>query len=763
MLKKFHNLIYAAVPLAITVAVVMGNIFAASNYHMSYSSGQTSGLTDFATIDADTADSLVPLIKKTNNYETIANGWTSGFIKTTTGCHEAKYITVTSSNTYNTENPKTFDLVGDDYIARVTVKDVSVFPKYPKDEGNALGSDKKISIALRPDTNQLSVGYLTYSNNTCTTLVSNVTHLQVKGVNTSNNKQAKVFVDLHIQLYKKTDTTTPYSADGVYLGVTDFDAAQSFKIKNSNDILQKSNIIAKSRDSYQPSGTGGYVNKLVTDDTNGNYLYSEYELKNDGNSKDTDNTNDLLNLENARFFVKIPTSVQSEGLDAVFGFANSAASSIEFYGPAEDPDPAKHTVSYTTDGHGQIEGTSSEAVDDGGHPQGRNQIPEIYYQFVCWKANKTVTLTDGSTIEKGACIEDVTDVVVNENIIFTATYEKTGPDQPELQYTVTYTTDGHGTVNGDSSEVIDEGGNPMGRSQTPNENYRFVCWKANKAVTLTNGSTVNANTCINDVADVIVNEDITFTATYEYVTPTPSTYTVNYTTDGNGTITGINSESVNAGNSPKGSSQSPKTNYRFVCWKANKNVTLKNGSTVNANTCISNVTDVVVNENLTFTATYEYVEPTPTPTQYTVNYASDENGSITGKTTETVTKGNNPTGSEQTPEEGYEFVCWTTSADVTLKTGDTKTKGDCLSDDEVKNVVVNENLTFTAIHEEITDDEEEEEEKTGNKSSLIGTPETGASNGDVNAVIVPISILSILSVLVIRYLPKLFHKKIGFN
>ena len=90
--------------------------------------------------------------------------------------------------------------------------------------------------------------------------------------------------------------------------------------------------------------------------------------------------------------------------------------------------------------------------------------------------------------------------------------------------------------------------------------------------------------------------------------------------------------------------------------------------------------------------------------QYKVNYQSDENGkidSVNGITTEQVISGENPSGSIQAPNEGYVFTRWTADTNVTLKNGTTITKGNPITGDEIKQVVVNSDITFTAYHAKV--------------------------------------------------------------
>ena len=173
---------------------------------------------------------------------------------------------------------------------------------------------------------------------------------------------------------------------------------------------------------------------------------------------------------------------------------------------------------------------------------------------------------------------------------------------------------------------------------------------------------------------------------------------------------------------------------------------------------------MVVNRNLTFTANYEYNEPEPT--YYTVTYTSDENGEITGITSETVESGNEPSGSAQEPNEGYKFIHWVANANVILNDGTPIAADSPITEAQLKKVIVTQNLQFTAIHEAIPnedDPEDEPEEEPEEDTYPMATPDTGSSTGEINAVVLPVSILSVVSVFTIHGLIKIFRKRIAFK
>ena len=133
--------------------------------------------------------------------------------------------------------------------------------------------------------------------------------------------------------------------------------------------------------------------------------------------------------------------------------------------------------------------------------------------------------------------------------------------------------------------------------------------------------------------------------------------------------------------------------------------------------------------------------------QYVVNYVSDDNGVIVGIGDENVIAGGNPSGSSSEPSDGHKFTYWVADKDVALTNGTVIKAGEKLTPEQVKQVVVNDDITFEAIHD------------TGVKS-----PDTGASTMELDAEYIKVSLLLLsLVAMAIAVTPKLMRKKVGFN
>ncbi|MBR3156871.1 InlB B-repeat-containing protein [Candidatus Saccharibacteria bacterium] len=643
MRRKYFKLLYAAIPLVIAVIVAIGNTIAAG-YNMPYSGGVN--LENAVIEDADLVDSLTPLIEKGSGVDSTPYGgeWIEGVYMKPSGttCRPAKAMTFSKNNATSLIG-NSFKVQGASYEAYVTIEGVDV----DISSSSSVAPSQQFALVINPNNNSINVGYRLFTDSSCTEAIPSFKHLDT-------TDGVTIYVNTKIALRKKNKTTN-FTASGVHFGLTDIDAAQSYKILNSDNVLTaNSNMYTRSKTSLQPT-SGTLRNKF-----NNDYIYSQFSGE------------DLINLtgDDGHIYVPLTLSTQSSGLNMVFGYANAAGSGIEFYAQ-------EFNVDYTSDSNGSITGITTEKVASGGQPSGSTQSANSGYEFSHWVANKDVTLANNSAVI------------------------------------------------------------PAGNHLTSDQ-----------------------------VTQVVVKEDITFTAIHQATTPEPTQYTVTYTTDGHGTITGIPSETVNENSSPSGTSQTPNTNYSFICWKANAAVTLKSGSTIAQGACITStdLTNVVVNRNLTFTANYEYNEPEPT--YYTVTYTSDENGEITGITSETVESGNEPSGSAQEPNEGYKFIHWVANANVILNDGTPIAADSPITEAQLKKVIVTQNLQFTAIHEAIPnedDPEDEPEEEPEEDTYPMATPDTGSSTGEINAVVLPVSILSVVSVFTIHGLIKIFRKRIAFK
>lgn len=127
---------------------------------------------------------------------------------------------------------------------------------------------------------------------------------------------------------------------------------------------------------------------------------------------------------------------------------------------------------------------------------------------------------------------------------------------------------------------------------------------------------------------------------------------------------------------------------------------------------------------------YTDVTVTDDPARVHVYYRSDEHGTITGKEEEELNLHDHPTGSKEKPKEHYRTLdaendppaAWTCDQDVVLDDLDTGTKieaGTPMTMEEIKRVIVTEDLIFT-VHHEIIPEQPEPVKKASAEEAASG-------------------------------------------
>ena len=231
-------------------------------------------------------------------------------------------------------------------------------------------------------------------------------------------------------------------------------------------------------------------------------------------------------------------------------------------------------------------------------------------------------------------------------------------------------------------------------------------------------------------------------------------HTVTYTTDGNGK-TSVPNEIVKDKGNPKGSDQTPNEGYTFEYWTADKNITLKDGTVITTGTTIETdkIPQVVVTEDITFTAHYKAIE-------HKVTYTTDGNGK-TSVPDENVKDKGNPKGSDQTPNDGYTFEYWTADKDITLNDGTVIKSGEPITTEQIKKIVVTEDITLTAHYKAAATPASDTKIDNGNSSG--STPQsnstTSANTGDMTSVAMPMVLIAAVGAGAIACIVKKDRKK----
>ena len=135
--------------------------------------------------------------------------------------------------------------------------------------------------------------------------------------------------------------------------------------------------------------------------------------------------------------------------------------------------------------------------------------------------------------------------------------------------------------------------------------------------------------------------------------------------------------------------------------------------------------------------------------QYVVQYETDENGDLIDIDSEDVFSGDNPSSSETVPKEGYRLVGWRADRDVALANGTVVRAGEIITLEQIRSVVVHEDIVFRAAHERIGDDGsgEDEDESTPvvpNTGSNTENSEMSGMGSFVNEMVVAMSVVLIV-------------------
>lgn len=571
-MKIFKKLSIVASSLLLGVIYCPLATFASSNnFDITYSGGADLGSSN-VNVNSELISGLTLLMKIPGN-TAVPKGntarWRNGYIKENNGadCNPFKYIAITSSQGVVASDNIGFTVSNDKYDYEVDIKKVTT---------EALGS-KTVSVGFRPDLSFIYGGFAVYSDANCNNLNTSINNIAAK-----DDVDDRLFIEAVIKLHKKGNSAL-LSSDQLYFGITDIDAAQSYKILNSGNLLSKDIMFTENAADLQPSTT--LRNKFVE---SGHYIYSQYQKGGDPAVASSDNK--------ANVYVKINQQTQAEGLDVVYGFAHAAGSGIVFRAK-------QYTVRYVAETGGRITGISSETVLSGENPSSSEKQPDDGYRFRRWIVDKDVTLEDGTVIRAGNPISEaqIKQVVVSEDITFTAQFTK--------QYKVDYVAETGGRITGIETENVDTGNNPSSTEKQPDEKYQFVQWIADEDVTLEDGTEIKAGEPITEeqIKQVVVNENLVFTAQFEKIK-----YKVDYEAKDGGQITGIKTEDVEVEENPSSSTAKPDKNYELDHWVADKDVTLEDGTEIKAGEPITEeqIKQVVVDQDLKFTAIFKKNIPT---------------------------------------------------------------------------------------------------------------------------------------------------------
>ena len=218
----------------------------------------------------------------------------------------------------------------------------------------------------------------------------------------------------------------------------------------------------------------------------------------------------------------------------------------------------KYTLTYTASLGGYIEGNESQTVQKGESGQTVTAVAYEGYEFVDWS--------------DGVATADRTDTNVTENITVTAIFEEID------KYTLTYTAGLGGYIEGNESQIVQNGESGQTVTAVAYEGYEFVGWSDDVTTA--------------ERTDTNVTEDITVTAIFEEI----DKYTLSYTAGIGGYIEGNESQTVQKGESGQTVTAVAYEGYEFVGWSDD--------------VATAERTDTNVTEDVTVTAIFEEINTT---------------------------------------------------------------------------------------------------------------------------------------------------------
>ena len=288
-----------------------------------------------------------------------------------------------------------------------------------------------------------------------------------------------------------------------------------------------------------------------------------------------------------------------------------------------------YPVTYTAGSNGSLTGTTSQSVANNGNATAVTAVPSANYHLVNWTGTGAFLATTANPLT-------VTNVTTSQAI--TANFAIN-------TFAVNYATDVNGTLAGTASQTVDYGGSATAVTAVPTTGYHFVNWTGTGGFVTT---TTNPLTVGN------VSAAQTITANFAL-----NIYAVSFAAGANGTLTGTASQTVNYGGNSTAVTAVPAANYHWLNW------TGTGGFITTASNPLT-VTNVTAAQ--TITANFGI-------NTFTVNYATDVNGTLAGTASQSVNYGGSATAVSAIPTTGYHFVNWTGTGGFVTSTANPLTVG----------------------------------------------------------------------------------------
>ena len=283
--------------------------------------------------------------------------------------------------------------------------------------------------------------------------------------------------------------------------------------------------------------------------------------------------------------------------------------------PPPPPPPSTFTLVYNAGAGGTISGTTPQPVTSGANGTAVTAIPSTGFHFVSWS--------------DGLLTASRTELNVTSNRSVIATFAA----NPVTTFTLAYAAGTGGTIGGTTTQVVNSGANGTIVIATPNAGFHFVSWS--------DGGLTASRTDLN----VTSNLSVIATFAADPVIP-PTAFTLHYSAGSNGLVTGVASQSVNAGGNGTAVTAVANVGFHFVSWSDGVTTATR--------------TELNVSGNISVTASFapNGVQPPTNVTTFTLNYVANGHGSISGTTTQDILPGGSGTSVTAIAAAGYHFTTW---------------------------------------------------------------------------------------------------------
>jgi uncharacterized repeat protein (TIGR02543 family) len=268
------------------------------------------------------------------------------------------------------------------------------------------------------------------------------------------------------------------------------------------------------------------------------------------------------------------------------------------------------TVRFIAGQGGRVDGDARQTVIYGENSSPVMAVPEFGYEFAGWTGDYT------------GVANPLTITNVTSDMTVTANFELL-----PVTYTVNFISGTGGRIDGNSMQIVEQGGSCLPVKALPGLGYKFDRWIGDYAgeenpLTITN-----------------VTSDMTVTAKFTLL---PVTYNVSFIVDSGGDIDGDVEQTVSEGGDCMTVKAVPVIGYVFIGWSGDY-AGMENPLTING-----------VTANMTIYANFRK----QAAVTFTVSFSAGAGGRIDGNPIQTVATGEDCSSVRAVAEPGYYFKSW---------------------------------------------------------------------------------------------------------